>query len=128
MNTELKKSRMISNIAMMAIEGASDLDHRIRILVNVVCTIHKECQTYDPLKEPDRLRSGVCTIIALLHIFLEKYGVEPLMTVLQKAQAFLGETLKIDRTLLKALNDAGCIVKAVNGNEDLSESEDERCD
>ena len=128
MNTELEKSRMIAHVAMMAIEGASDLDHRIRILVNVVCTIHKECNTYDPLKEPERLRSGVCTIIALLHIFLEKYGVEPLMTVLQKAQAFLGETLKIDRTLLKALNDAGCIVKAVNGNEDLSESEDERCD
>ena len=128
MNTELKKSRMISNIAMMAIEGASDLDHRIRILVNVVCTIHKECQTYDPLKEPERLRSGICTIIALLHIFLEKYGVEPLMTALQKAQAFLGETLKIDRTILKALKDAGCIVTAVAENEDLSESEDERCD
>ena len=122
MNTELKKSRMISNIAMMAIEGASDLDHRIRILVNVVCTIHRECQTYDPLKEPERLRSGVCTIIALLHIFLEKYGVEPLMTVLQKAQAFLGETLKIDRTILKALKDAGCIVKEV------PESEYDHCD
>ena len=128
MNTELKKSRMIANIAMMAIEGASDLEHRIRILVNVTCTIHKECQTYDPLKEPERLRSGLCTIIALLHIFLEKYGVEALMTALQKAQAFLGETLKIDRTILKALVDAGCIATEVNGNEDLSESEDERCD
>ena len=125
---------MIANVAMMAIEGATDLDHRIRILVNVVCTIHKECQTYDPLKEPERLRSGVCTIIALLHIFLEKYGVEPLMTVLQKAQAFLGDMLKIDRTILKALKDAGCTITAVNENEDLgsatevSESEDERCD
>ena len=79
---------MIANVAMMAMEGATDLDHRIRILVNVTCTIHKECQTYDPLKEPERLRSGICTIIALLHIFLEKYGVEPLMTVLQKAQAY----------------------------------------
>ena len=119
---------MIAHVAMMAIEGASDLDHRIRILVNVVCTIHKECNTYDPLKEPERLRSGICTIIALLHIFLEKYGVEPLMAALQKAQAFLGETLKIDRTILKALVDAGCIATEVNGNEDLSESEDERCD
>ena len=134
MNTELKKSRMIANVAMMAMEGATDLDHRIRILVNVTCTIHKECRTYDPLKEPERLRSGVCTIIALLHIFLGKYGVEPLMTVLQKAQAFLGDTLKIDRTILKALKDAGCTVKEVSGNEDLcsatvaSESEDERCD
>ena len=122
MNTELEKSRMIANVAMMAIEGASDIDHRIRVLVNVVCTIQKECNTYDPLKEPERLRSGVCTIIALLHIFLEKYGVEPLMTVLQKAQAFLGETLKIDRTILKALKDAGCTVKEV------PESEYDHCD
>ena len=88
----------------------------------MTCTIHKECQTYDPLKEPERLRSGICTIIALLHIFLEKYGVEPLMTALQKAQSFLGETLKIDRTILKALKDAGCTVTEVN------EDEDERCD
>ena len=122
MNTELKKSRMIANIAMMAIEGASDLDHRIRILVNVTCTIQRECNTYDPSKEPERLRSGVCTIIALLHIFLEKYGVEPLMTVLQKAQAFLGETLKIDRTILKALKEAGCTVTEV------PESEYDHCD
>ena len=128
MSTELKKSRMIAHVAMMAIDGASDLDHRIRVLVNVVCTIHRECQTYDPLKEPERLRSGVCTIIALLHIFLQKYGVEALMKVLQKAQAFLGETLKIDRTILKALKDAGCTVTEANGNEDLSESEDEHCD
>ena len=113
---------MIANVAMMAIEGASDLDHRIRILVNVVCTIHRECNTYDPLKESEKLRSGLCTIIALLHIFLEKYGVEPLMTALQKAQAFLGETLKIDRTILKALKDAGCIVKEV------PESEYDHCD
>ena len=126
MNTELKKSRMIANIAMMAIEGASDLEHRIRVLVNVTCTIHRECQTYDPLTEPERLRSGLCTIIALLHIFLEKYGVEPLLTVLQKAQAFLGETLKIDRTILKALKDAGCTVTPVG--DEASESEDERCD
>ena len=117
---------MIANIAMMALEGATDLDHRIRILVNVTCTIHRECQTYDPLTEPERLRSGLCTIIALLHIFLEKYGVEPLLTVLQKAQAFLGETLKIDRTILKALKDAGCTVTAVA--DEASESEDERCD
>ena len=126
MSTELKNSRMIANVAMMAIEGATDLDHRIRILVNVTCTIHRECQTYDPLKEPERLRSGLCTIIALLRIFLEKYGVEPLLTVLQKAQAFLGETLKIDRTILKALKDAGCTVTAVA--DEASESEDERCD
>ena len=122
MNTELEKSRMIAHVAMMAIDGASDLDHRIRVLVNVVCTIHRECQTYDPLKEPERLRSGICTIIALLHIFLGKYGVEPLMTVLQKAQAFLGETLKIDSTILKALKKAGCTVTEV------PESEYDHCD
>ena len=45
MNTELEKSRMIANVAMMAMEGATDLDQRIGILVNVTCTIHKECQT-----------------------------------------------------------------------------------
>ena len=108
---------MIANVAMMAMGGATDLDHRIRILVNVTCTIHKECQTYDPLKEPERLRSGICIIIALLHIFLEKYGVEPLMTVLQKAQVILGDTLKIDRTILKALTDAGCIATEINDTE-----------
>ena len=68
------------------------------------------------------MHSGICSIIALLHIFLEKYGVEPLMTVLQKAQVILGDTLKIDRTILKALKDAGCIVTEVNA------IEDERCD
>ena len=109
---------MIANVAMMAMEGATDLDQRIGILVNVTCTIHKECQTYDPLTEPERLRSGICTIIALLHLFLEKYGVKPLMTVLQKAQAFLGETLKVDRTILKALVDAGCIAREVGDAED----------
>ena len=45
MDQELVKSNMISRVAMMAIEGATDLDQRIGILVNVTCTIHKECQT-----------------------------------------------------------------------------------
>ena len=43
MNTHLKKSQMIANVAMMAMEGATDLDQRIEILVNVTCAIHKEC-------------------------------------------------------------------------------------
>ena len=56
------------------------------------------------------------------------------MKVLQKAQVILGDTLKIDRTILKALVDAGCIATEVSGNEDLcsdtevSENEDEHCD
>ena len=45
MNTHLKKSQMIANVAMMAMEGAADLDQRIGILVNVTCTIHKDRQT-----------------------------------------------------------------------------------
>ena len=122
MDKELLKSKMIARVAMMAIEGATDLDQRIGILVNVTVTIHRECKTYDPLTESERLRSGICTSIALMHIFMEKYGVEPLMTVLQKAQVILGETLKLDRTILKALIDAGCIAREVN------ETEDERCD
>ena len=122
MDKELLKSKMIARVAMMAIEGATDLDQRIGILVNVTVPIHKECQTYDPLTESERLRSCICTSIALMHLFLEKYGVEPLMTVLQKAQVILGETLKLDRTILKALIDAGCIAREVN------ETEDERCD
>ena len=39
------------------------------------------------------------------------------MTVLQKAQAFLGETLKIDRTILIALKEAGCTVTEVPKSE-----------
>ena len=106
MDKELLRSKMIARVAMMAIEGATDLDQRIGILVNVTVTIHKECKTYDPFTESERLRSGICTSIALMHIFMEKYGVEPLMTVLQKAQVILGETLKLDRTILMALKDA----------------------
>ena len=122
MNTELKKSRMIANVAMAAIGEATDIDKRIEILTDVCVILHNECKTYDPLTEHERLRSGICTSIALMHLFMEKYGVEPLMKVLQKAQVILGDTLKIDRTILKALKDAGCIVTEVSGNED------EHCD
>ena len=108
MNTHLQKSKMIARVVMAAIADAQDLDQRIGILVNATATIHNECKTYDPLTESERLRSGICTSIALIHLFLEKYGVEALMTVLQKAQEILGETLKLDHTLLKALTDAGC--------------------
>ena len=114
MNTNLQKSKMIARVAMMAIEGATDIDQRIGILVNVTVTIHNECKTYDPLTESERLSSGICTSIALMHLFREKYGVEPLMMVLKKAQEILGETLKLDRTILKALTDAGCSAEEIN--------------
>ena len=122
MNTHLQKSKMIARVAMMALEVATDIDQCIGILTNVTVTIHKACKTYDPLTEPERLRSGICTSIALMHLFMEKYGVEPLMKVLQKAQEILGETLMLDRTILKALTDAGCSATEV------SETPYEHCD
>ena len=85
MNTNLQKSKMIARVVMMAINDEPDLDRRIDILVNATALIHNECKTYDPLTESERLRSSICTSIALLHLFLEKDGVEALMTVLQKA-------------------------------------------
>ena len=57
-----------------------------------------------------------------MHLFLENYGLEALMIVLQKAQEILGETLKLDRTLLKALTDAGCSAT------EISETEYQQCD
>ena len=122
MNKNLQKSKMIASVAMAAIGEATDIDKRIEILTDVCVILHNECKTYDPLTEPERLRSGICTSIALMHLFLEKYGVEPLMKVLQKAQVILGDTLKLDRTILKALTDAGCTATEV------SETEYERCD
>ena len=122
MNTHLIESKMIASVAMAAIGEATDIDNRIEILTDVCVIIHNECKTYDPLTEHERLRPGICTSIALMHLFMEKYGVEPLMKVLQKAQVILGDTLKIDRTILKALIDAGCIATEVN------ETEYEHCD
>ena len=117
MNPHLQKSKMIARVVMAAIEDATDIDQRIDILVNATAIIHNECKTYDPLTESERLRSGICTSIALMHHFLEKYGVEPLMTVLAKAQEILGETLKLDRTLLKAFTDAGCSATVISETE-----------
>ena len=58
MNQELFDSKMIARVVMMAINDEPDLDRRIDILVNATALIHKECQTYDPLTESERLRSG----------------------------------------------------------------------
>ena len=110
METELLKSKMIARVAMAAIGEATDIDERIEILTDVCVIIHNECKTYDPSTQHEQLRSGICTSIALMHLFMEKYGVEPLMKVLQKAQVILGDTLRLDRTILMALKDAGCIV------------------
>ena len=113
---------MIANVAMAAIGEATDIDKRIEILTDVCVILHNECKTYDPLTEHERPRSGICTSIALMHLFMEKYGVEPLMKVLQKAQVILGVTLKLDRTILKALTDAGCSAT------EISEKEYQQCD
>ena len=112
---------MIANVAMAAIGEATDIDKRIEILTDVCVILHNECKTYDPLTENEQLRSGICTSIALMHLFMEKYGVEPLMTVLGNAQNILGETLMLDRTILKALTDAGCSATEIK-------TEYERCD
>ena len=117
MDKELLKRKMIASVAMAATGEATDIDKRIEILTDVCVILHNECKTYDPLTEHERLRSGICTSMALMHLFMEKYGVEPLMKVLQKAQVILGDTLKIDRTILKALIDAGCIATEVNETE-----------
>ena len=64
MNTHLQKSKMVARVIMAAIEDATDIDQRIGILVHATVTIHNKCQTYDPLTESERLRSGICTSIA----------------------------------------------------------------
>ena len=110
MDKELLKSKMIASVAMAAIGEATDIDKHIEILTDVCVILHNECKIYDPLIEHERLRSGMCTSMALIHLFTEKYGVEPLMKVLQKAQVILGDTLRLDLTILRALKDAGCIV------------------
>ena len=122
MNTHLQKSKMIATVVMAALDSATDVDQCIEILTDVCVILHNECKTYDPLTRHEQLRCGICMSIALMHLFLEKYGVEALMTVLTKAQEILGETLRLDRTLLKALTDAGCNAREV------SKTEHERCD
>ena len=113
MDTELKKCRMITNVAMMAIDNATNIDQRIGILVNVLVTIHNECKTYDPLTRLEKLKYSQCTSVALMHIFLERYGIGNLIEVLGKSIEILGEPLVLDPTILNALNAAGANITNV---------------
>ena len=113
MDTELRKSRMITRVAMMAIEGATDIDQRIGILVNVLVTIHNECKAYDPLTRLEKLKYSQCTSVALMHIFLERYGIGHLIEVIGKSIEILGEPLVSDTTILNALNAAGANITNV---------------
>ena len=113
MDTELKKCRMITNIAMMAIDNATSIDQRIEILVNVLVTIHNECKTYDPVTRSEKLKYYQCTSVALMHIFLERYGIGNLIEVLGKSIEILGEPVVLDPTILNALNAAGANITNV---------------
>ena len=113
MDTDLWKSKMIARVAMMAIEGATDIDQRIGILVNVLVTIHNECKAYDPLTRLEKLKYSQCTSVALMQIFLERYGIGQLIEVIGKSIEILGEPLVLDTTILNALNAAGANITNV---------------
>ena len=113
MDTELWKSRMITRVAMMAIEGATDIDQPIGILVNVLVTIHNECKSFDPSTKLEQLKYSQCTIVALMHLFLERYGIGNLIEVIGKSIEILGEPLVLDTTILNALNAAGANITNV---------------
>ena len=113
MDKELLRSKMIARVAMMAIEDATDLDQRIGILVNVLVTIHNECKAYDPLTRLEKLKYSQCTSVALMHIFLERYGIRHLIEVIGKSIEILGEPLVLDTTILHALNAAGANITNV---------------
>ena len=113
MDKELLKSKMIARVAMMAIEGATDLDQRIGIIVNVLVTIHNECKAYDPLTRLEKLKYSQCTSVALMHLFLERYGIGHLIEVIGKSIEILGEPLVLDTTILNALNAAGANITNV---------------
>ena len=84
---------------------STDLELRIDFLVDLLTHIHTECKT---LADPDEWNFHKCSSIAMMHIFMEKHGIYPLMIALDNARAILGETLMLDRTILNALTDAGC--------------------
>ena len=82
-----------------------DLEKRIALLVDRLVHIHTECKTVE------------CSSIALMHIFMEKHGIDPLMIVLERARQTLGETLMLDPAILNALMTAGCKVTKVSKTE-----------
>ena len=113
MDKELLRSKMITRVAMAAMDGATDIDQRIGILVNVLVTIHNECKAYDPLPRLEKLKYSQCTSVALMHIFLERYGIGHLIEVIGKSIEILGEPLVLDTTILNALNAAGANITNV---------------
>ena len=113
MDKELFRSKMITRVAMAAMDGATDIDQRIGIIVNVLVIIHNECKAYDPLTRSEKLKYSQCTSVALMHLFLERYGIGHLIEVIGKSIEILGEPLVLDTTILNALNAAGANITNV---------------
>ena len=97
-----------------------DLEKRIVILVDLLVHKHTECKTVED--DPDQWHFHKCSSIALMHIFMEKHGIDPLMIVLARARQTLGETLMLDPSILNAVKTAGCKVTQV------SKTEYQQCD
>ena len=94
---------------------STDLEKRIALLVDLLVHIHTECKTMED--DPDQWHFHKCSSIALMHIFMEKHGIDPLMIALERARQTLGETLMLDPTILNALKTAGCKVTRVSNTE-----------
>ena len=92
-----------------------DLEKRIALLVDLLVHIHTECKTVE--YDPDQWHFHKCSSIALMHIFMEKHRINPLMIVLERARQTLGETLMLDPTILDALMTSGCKVTKVSKTE-----------
>ena len=94
---------------------STDLEKRIALLVDLLVHIHTECKTIED--DPDQWHFHKCSSVALMHIFMEKHGIDTLMIVLERARQTLGETLMLDPTILNALKTAGCKVTRVSKTE-----------
>ena len=94
---------------------STDLEKRIALLVDLLVHIHTECKAIED--DPDLWHFHKCSSVALMHIFMEKHGIDPLMIVLERARQTLGETLMLDPTILNALMTAGCKVTKVSNTE-----------
>ena len=94
---------------------STDLEKRMALLVDLLVHIHTECKTVED--DPDQWHFHKCSSVALMHMFMEKHGIDPLMIVLERARQTLGETLMLDPTILNALMTAGCKVTQVSKTE-----------
>ena len=94
---------------------STDLEKRIALLVDLLVHIHTECKKIED--DPDQWHFHKCSSIALMHIFMEKHWIDPLMIALERARQTLGETLMLDPTILNALKTAGCKVTRVSKTE-----------